>query len=164
MNKCFCLLIIFCQFGHALYGSEWGPVNGGIQMSISATGQKAKTGTNQSVSLSISFRNISTNRMFRLYVANGIEFDPGYTWRVTSPSGKDISPDMNKIDPSDSGGFIPLLPNKTNNFELNLSSLCNFTECGVYKITGQKRIYSPASNKAIVVVSNPLSVKAGRCQ
>ncbi|HEY3762223.1 MAG TPA: hypothetical protein VGN23_10805 [Verrucomicrobiae bacterium] len=154
------LLAFICQlFAYALYGDDWGMANNRVQMSIhTENGQSAEFETNQPVLISVCFKNISTNETFRLYRANAIEFDPGYSWQVISPSGKDISPNMEKIHPSESGGFIPLLPNGTNELKFNMSHLCDFTEIGTYKITGKKGIYSPAMKKAVFVVSKPLFV------
>jgi len=158
MAKYFYSLIIIYQFACSLYADDWGPATNGIQMSINSTSRVDESKINQPIVLSVCFRNVSTNETFRIYQANAVEFDPGYSWSVISPSGKDISPNMQKINPSESGGFIPLLVNKTYQFQFNLSHICKFTEVGTYKIIAEKAIYSVKSRKTIVAVSNPLNV------
>ena len=144
---------------NSAYSQNWGPTNDSVQMSIGVKNSENPIKTNQPVLLSISFRNLSSDEAFRIYRANGIEYDPGYTWSVISPSGRDISPRMKTIPSSESGVHLPLLPNGTNEFAFNMSYLCKFAERGTYKITGRKWIYSLRLKKPIEVVSNPLFVR-----
>ena len=162
MKRNICSLIILTLvwqlFASALYADDWGPATNGIQMSIRLKSKASEIKMNQPIMLSVCFSNISTNERFRIYRANAIEFDSGYSWSVISPSGKDISPNMEKIRESESWGSFALLPNKAIEFDFNLSHLCKFSEIGTYKIIGRKAIDFYGSNKSIKVVSNPLSV------
>jgi hypothetical protein len=135
-----------------------GAISNNIQMSVSLKSGVNEIKTNQPVVLLIRFKNISTNETFRIYQANAIEYDRGYTWVVISPSGNDISPNMEKIPVSESGGFIRLSPNQIKELEFNLSHLCKFDEIGTYKIVAKKTMLSPENQKPVTVVSNPLNI------
>ena len=152
------MLIVRQVFADTLQTNEWGAINNNIQMSVSLKSGVNEIKTNQAVLLVIRFKNVSTNETFRIYQANAIEYDRGYSWVVISPSGNDISPNMEKIPASESGGFIRLSPNQIKELEFNFSHLCKFDEIGTYKIVAKKTLLSPENQKPVTVVSNPLNI------
>ena len=94
-----------------------------------------------------------------MYEVNGTVYDPSYSFVVISPSGKDISPDMKKVHPGDSGADHRVAPNQTVEIEFNLSYFCKLDEVGTYKIIAEKKaMWSPKSQKVFTVISNPLLV------
>lgn len=150
------VLVTWQIFADDLKTNQWGVVTNNVQMSISLTDRGKEIKSSQPVKLLIRFRNISTNETFLVGRENAIENDPGYSWVVISPSGKDISPKP-QIH-TGSGGAIPLVPNQFIEFEFNLSRLCKFDELGTYKIVTKKSIWSPENQKLFTVVSTPLYV------
>ena len=152
------LLFAWNGFVGTLQASDWGATTNNIQMSVAL-----KNGTNgvkaeQPIVLLIRYRNASTNQVCRIYRSNEIEYDPGYTWSVISPSGNDLSPNPEKIHASESGGFIRLPPNQIVGLEFDLSQICRFDEIGTYKIVAKKEIFSPEAKKPVTVISNPLNI------
>jgi len=159
----FLLLAVFvCQQGCrqtiAKDQSDWGPVTNNIQMSISVESSADKMTTNEPVKIQIRYRNISTNEIFVTYVVNGVIYDPEYLLFVISPSGKDITPDLKKYSPG-SGVFISISPKQVATVEFNLSSVCNLSEVGTYRIMLKRERFTPQKHTAYTIVSNPLLVK-----
>lgn len=156
-------VILIIQFATQVFAdntetNSWGPVNDDIQMSIRLKSDVSEIKTNQPVELLIGFKNVSTNETLRISTLNAIETDPGYSWIVTSPSGKDISPVPDNMPVTGSGARIPLPPGQIIEFNFNLSLLCEFNEIGTYKIVAKKSIYSPSKHKLFKAVSNPLNI------
>jgi hypothetical protein len=154
----FTVLTVCQAFADHLKTNEWGAVTNNFQMSINFKGEKNEIKTNQPLCLLIYYKNVSTNQTFRVYRANAIECDPGYSFVVISPSGKDISSNTEKIAPSESGGFVSMVPSQIIECEFNLSRLYKFDEIGTYNIIVKKAIWSPKSQKVFTVISNPLNV------
>jgi hypothetical protein len=78
---------------------------------------------------------------------------------VTSPSGKDVSPDTSKIPMYESGGICYASPGQVIEIKFDLSAICRLDEVGVYKITVKKaQIISIAKNKMFEAISNPLNI------
>lgn len=154
----FATLFSFRSLAEASGATEWGDVTNNIQMSIRMKSDTNETKLNEPLVLSVRFRNVSTNQSFSIYRANGIEFDPSYSWVVISPSGEDVSPDMKKIHPSISGASLQLKPEQTTELDLDLSRLCTFNKVGIYKVLLKKQVFSPEKQKTFTVVSNPLQI------
>jgi len=78
---------------------------------------------------------------------------------VTSPSGKDVSPDTSRFQHPFSGGFRYAPPGQVIEIKFDLSAICRLDEVGVYKITVKKaKIFWLTKNKMFEAVSNPLNV------
>jgi hypothetical protein len=136
---------------------EWGTVTNNLQMSISLTSGENEIITNQPVVLLVRYKNISTNETITIYNDAAISRDATYSFVVTSPSGKDLSPNLPKSI-NGSGGIYPLSPNQTQEFKVNLSQLCKFDELGIYRIIANKTIWSSKERKWFTVTSNQLSI------
>ena len=136
--------------------NDWGAMTNSIQMSIALRPEKTDFRLSNVVVLVIRLRNLSDHETFLVSRWNAIENDPSYSFVVTSPSGKDVSPGP-KIIPG-SAGATPLEPNKTLEFEFNLSRLCKFDEVGEYRITAKKLVRSPAREMSFAVISNLLNI------
>ncbi len=108
-------------------------------------------------SLLIRYKNVSTNEPFDIYVVNGTVDDPSYSFVVISPSGKDISPDMKKVQRPFSGADHQVAPGQIDEIKFNLNKYCTLDEVGTYKIFAKKTIWTNV-NKTFEAVSNPLTV------
>jgi hypothetical protein len=160
---------IYCSMLITLFGwqvfaenpkaDDWGAISNNLQMSIRLDGKENQIKAGQSFNLLIRYKNISTNETFIFYEVNGTINDRTYSFIVTSPSGKDVSPDMTKIQPSFSGVFRGISSGQIVEIKFNLSKFCSLDEIGAYKITVKKeKILQPAQNKEFAIISNPLSV------
>ena len=162
VNYFLMLAVLICQQGCRQSvtkdQSDWGPVTNNIQMSVSVESSADKITTNEPVKIQIRYRNISANETFVTYVANGTVYDPQYSLSVISPSGKDISPDLTKYSPT-SGMLISISPKQVATVEFNLSSVCNLSEVGTYRIMLKRERLTPQKHTAYTIVSNPLLVK-----
>jgi hypothetical protein len=133
---------------------EWGAITNNVQISISVKDGLATIRTNQPFSLLVRIRNVSTNQAISVYRWVGTQVDPGFSWVVVSPSGKDVSP-IAELAAHGSGAFHHINPNQTFEYEFNLSSLCKFGEIGTYKIVFKMNT-SESPHKLCWVVSDPL--------
>lgn len=143
--------------------NEWGPVNDYYhsQLSISFVGGFHEIKTNQPLNLLISVKNTSANESFTVWVANGwIESSAGFSWAITSPTGKESLLKTGRI--GGSGGPITVLPNQVIQSEFNLSSVYKFDEIGTYKIVARRDLRNfglhSDSVKTDLIISNPLYV------
>lgn len=156
----FYLSLLATCFGAAgnLKADDWGELTNNFKMSIRLETIKAEIQTNQPCVLLIRYKNVSTNETFWVY-ENGTEYDPAYSFTVISPSGKDISPDMNRFKPCDATAVRHVGPNQILQIKFNLSLLCKFNEEGNYKVIAKyKEAFAFEKRKTFTVVSNPLSV------
>jgi hypothetical protein len=156
-----CVLIFASSFIGSAYASQtdddWGPTTNDLQMSISLNCSEIKT--DQPCVLSIRYRNVSTNEMFRIYEVNGTVYDPTYSFTVTSPSGEDISPDTADIHESGSGQDHHLYPGQILNISFDLSLVCKFDKAGTYQVIAKRNeIWSIQKHRPFTVVSNPLRI------
>ena len=137
--------------------NSWGPVTNNIQMSISLEGGKNEIKANESFSLIVRIRNLSTNMSFAFHYTLQAQTDPrtGVYCTVISPSGREISPNTEKTYAGGSGSSGNVGPNKTLEFAFHLSDLCRFNKHGTYKITA-KKVVRVDGNKPVEVVSNTL--------
>ena len=159
MNVFFSMLaLLLCRQGIADDQHAWGPVTNNIQMSIRAKSSVGTITTNESVKMVICYRNISTNEVFVTYVANGIVCDPSFSLSVIAPSGKDISPDLTKYA-SESGRFMSIGPKQLAEVEFSLSSVCDLSESGTYRITLKKQMLTPEKHTPYSIVSNTLLLR-----
>jgi len=140
---------------------KWGVITNGIQMSIALDGRDRDINTNEQFQLLVQIKNLGASNAWS-YVENvaNSESGSGLHCDVVSPSGKDISPNIEFR--GEGGGFINLLSGTTNSFKFDLSSICKFNEIGLYKITAQKAISQ--GEKSWTVTSNPLFVKVIRAK
>lgn len=137
---------------------EWGPMTNNLQMSIALAG-----GTNvmagKDFALAISFRTASSNESTIAYEFHGTISDPSYSFQITSPSGRDVSPDTSKLLPPNSGRALPIRPNEVASIHFDLGQLCRLNEIGTYKIVVTKRKLFSGGDKPTTLISNPLYVK-----
>ena len=138
---------------------EWGPVTNNLQMSIAlADGTNVIAG--KDFCLTIFFRTKSTNEFTIAYKVNGTTSDPSYSFEITSPSGRDVSPNTSKLKPPMSGGVVPILPNEVASIRFDLGELCRLDESGTYKIVVKKNgLFPEKDEKSPTLISNPLLVK-----
>jgi hypothetical protein len=151
----FVTLFVWQVYADGMKTNDWGAVTNNFQMSISLKGDKSEITNNQPCILLVRYKNVSTNETLNVYEA---EHDPSYSFTVISPSGKDISQDIKKFHPSDSGGYIPVRPNQSVKFEFNLSYLYDLHEVGTYKVIAKKKVWSFERHQTFTVVSSPLFV------
>jgi hypothetical protein len=138
---------------------DWGVATNNLQISIKLEGGEQQVKAGQPYGLVIRYKNITTNDTFAIYEVNGTIDDSSYSFHVTSPSGKDVSPDTSKIPMYESGGICYASPGQVIEIKFDLSAICRLDEVGVYKITVKKaQIISIAKNKMFEAVSNPLNV------
>jgi hypothetical protein len=114
--------------------SSWGPVTNDVQIAITLKDRDIDKRGAWGVTLLVWCRNVSTNRTILIDTSSSGEFTPGLSFRVISPSGKDISP---KPAPSyaGSGRVLKLTPGRTNHFAADLGRLCRFNQLGTYEVT-----------------------------
>lgn len=148
-----CTIPAFAQETNSV---EWGTESHGLQMSISLKGGITNVPLGTNIVLTAKYKNVSTNT-FIMYEYHGPIFDPSYEFKIISPSGEDMTPDMKKIIPSDSGAVRPITPGKIYEVDLNLSLLCKFDKAGAYKIVITKQIPDEIAPE-FSVVSNPLNI------
>jgi hypothetical protein len=158
---CFPILVLFVvskSVAAEVNTNDWGPATNNLQMSIRLDGAEKQIKAGQPFTLSIRYQNISTNEKFIVYKFNGAENDQSYSFLVTSPSGKNVSPDMKKIGESGSGQVLGVNPGQILEIKFNASKLFKLDEVGTYKIIAKKVIMSEARQDEFEVVSNPLDV------
>lgn len=144
-------------FAQETNAADWGPVSHNLQMSISLKDGKNDVRLAQKIILTAKYKNLS-NKTFIMYEYNGAVLDPNYDFKITSPSGQDISPDMKNISPSDSGAVKPIAPGQIYEVNLDLSSVCKFEAAGIYKIVATKQV-NDESGVQFKIISNPLNMK-----
>jgi hypothetical protein len=107
------------------------------------------------------FRNLSTNETFFLIVARDTERDPGFSFLIKSPSGKEISLDAKTNQPYfGSASDIYVGPNQIKELEFNLSRLCKCDESGTYKIIAKREIIiTGVSSKEPPLTSNSQPIR-----
>jgi hypothetical protein len=135
----------------------WGAVTNNVQMSVTVEGGSRNIKTNQPVSLRILIRNVGTNETFYVDVPAAIEMDPRFSFKIISPTGRNVSPKAPKIY-AGSGATLTLGPGQTNELRFNLSKLFKFEEVGTYTITATKEVWTLEESRNFKVVSAPLSV------
>jgi hypothetical protein len=147
-------------FAENLKSNDLGATANNFQMTISLEGGEHQIKAGQPYSLVIRYNNISTNETFAIYEVNGTVADPNYSFVVTSPSGKDVSPDMTKIHRPFSGVFRYAPPGQIIEIKFNLSNYCKLDEVGTYKIVAKmEKVLLVAENKTFKTVSNSLNIK-----
>jgi hypothetical protein len=163
-----CFVIFFALFALVAvaddtHADDWGPATNNAQMSIQLNGDKNHLASNQPVVLQMRFRTLSTNNAFWFVSVLDTERDPGFSFLINSPSGKEIFLDGKKNLPSfGSGRAINVSPNQIKELEFDLSRLCKFDEFGTYKIIAKKSIITGMSSKEVLtgcwLTSNPLNI------
>ena len=152
-----CVLAVGHAFPARSNATDWGPPTNHLQMSIGLKGDETRISTNQPIKLLIRLRNLSTDETFHFYRANASERSPHFSFSLTAPSGKDISPKPRDFFHG-SGHFIDVEPGQVKEMELDLSLLSKFDEVGIYKIIAKYDMWSPRANTSLKVVSNELSI------
>jgi hypothetical protein len=137
--------------------APWGPVTYNTQLSISLKGSQWEFKTNQVVDILVRIRNLSTNELFGVGVATTVTASDGMSFKVTSPSGKDISP-VFRSDFRFSGGVVWVHPGQTDGFSLPLGEICKMKEVGTYKVVMRIIRFTPDRQRSFAIVSNPLCV------
>ena len=164
-HQCWTLLLALFTVGQLLAAEpgsvEWGSVTNGLQMSISLERAGRQVQVHEPVSLVVRLKNLSTNETWSFYRAHAAETSPCFSFVITSPTGKDISP---KAQPfHGSGHFVDLGPGQSCQARLDLGYLCRFEEIGTYQITvkcsvGNFLNTKRTSVKSAQVISNSLNV------
>ncbi len=144
-----CLVPGFCQETNI---TNWGPVSRNFEMSITPKDNQSEFHLRDDVVLTARFKNLRNNT-FVLYEYNGAVFDPSYSFKITSPSGQDLSPDMKDIIPSDSGSVKTIAAGQIYSVNLDLSAVSKFETVGSYKIVATRQICDP-SGLQFKVISN----------
>jgi hypothetical protein len=151
------VLVVKQVLANGLDADDWGAVTNNLQMSIKLEDKETHLKAGQPYSLLIRYKNVSTNEPLDIYVVNGTVDDPSYSFVVISPSGKDVSPDMKKVQRAFSGADHLVAPGHIDEVKLNLNKYCSLDEVGTYKIIAKKTIWTYV-NKHFEAVSNPLNV------
>ncbi len=141
---------------------KWGPVTNDARISLVLKGGGAGIKTNQAFLLSISVQNLSTNETLCVYSTWPPELDPRCSFRVLSPSGKDVSPAVPMV--YGGSGTSSLIPrNETKEFDFDLTKLCKFTEIGTYGIVVNREIWRLSNRPPFIArsASLPLTVVPG---
>jgi hypothetical protein len=137
--------------------NDWGLATNNLQMSITVEDVPSiKPG--QPLNLLVHFKNVSTNEVFDIYEVNGTVFDSSYSFVVTSPSGKDISPDLAKFQEASSGRGHKLDPGRILDLKFGLAKLLTLDDVGTYTIVAKKKVWSGTNGTWFEVVSNILKV------
>ncbi len=114
--------------------------------------------TNEVV-LWIVFTNMSSNDMFYLPTVRDIVNEVQYSFVVTFPSGKRVSPHGDPML-SRSMTLNRLAPSEMRQFTFPLSEICKFDEIGTYTITASRSVSWPNGKQDYFeVASNPLTIK-----
>jgi hypothetical protein len=162
MKKCFYgavmsgMLVAYCGVARDLHSQQWGAMTNNVQMAISLKGGQKEIKTNQPLVLLIQIKNRSEKDNFVIYRRNWIEGDPGFSFAVLTPSGKDISP--KPVVGGGSGMLATLAPSRTMEIEINLGARCRFSEAGSYRVVAKREVLDPRTKQAFRVVSNELQV------
>ncbi len=146
-----------CQaFSEDVKAHPWGAMTNSVQMSISLRDDGKEVKIGQPLALMMRIKSLSTNETFTLVLLNEIERDPGFSFIIVSPSGRDISPKPSIG--SGSGHIGALAPGQTVELKFDLASICRFDEVGTYKIIAKREVLAARRNRVFEVVSNPLGV------
>ncbi len=148
----FSSLYLVCAFCQETNITNWGPVSHKFEMSITPKDNQSEFHLKDDVVLTARFKNLRDNT-FIMYEYNGAVFDPSYSFKITSPSGQDLSPDMKNIIPSDSGSVKTIAAGQVYSVNLDLSAICKFKTVGIYKIEATKQIPDP-TGFSFKVISN----------
>jgi hypothetical protein len=140
------------------YGQEtniyWGPATNDFLMSIELKNGAQELTNGQPCVLTIRFKNVSKSRTVNVWRLWWTEGDHTYSFTVSDPSGKDISPVWNEAF-GGSGGAILVRPGEIKGIEFNLTTVCKINAVGNYRVTAKKEARSDDGNQ-FQVVSNPL--------
>ena len=89
---------------------------------------------------------------------NWTESDATYSFVVVDPSGKDVSPDLDKPF-GGSASPITIGPGQTQGLDYNFGGICKIDKIGTYRIVAKKKILSGGKNGPFQICSNLLLVK-----
>ena len=137
--------------------NEWGSIAYRTQISIGLKSSENVFKTNQIVKVLVRIRNLSTNEACNIYVQRAFANNEDFSFIVSSPSGKDMSPVFHKTDVG-SGGIVFIPPNQINGFQFDLNEICKTDKIGTYKIIMKMQRWSPTEKKSFEVISKPLYV------
>jgi hypothetical protein len=152
-------LAVWQASGAQTESNHWGAVTNNLQMCI-ALEDGIERKVSEPLNLMILYRNVGSNETFQIYQVNGTVSDPSYSFTITSPSGKDISPDLTKLA-AFSGQVHGLEPGKIVEIRFPLSKVCKVVELGSYEIVARKEVWSDSKGARFQVVSNRLRVNIG---
>lgn len=112
--------------------------------------------TNEPVILLVQIKNLSTNETL-IFRAENMPTD--FTWTITSPSGKNVSPKKSPFNAAISGWFPKLKPMEARESDYDLSAICGFNENGIYKVIVKKEVFrlAPVREKC-EITSSPLNI------
>lgn len=153
----FGLALNFAAYAQEKSADQWGVITNNLQMSIRLKNGGNEITNGQPCILEIRYRNVSTNETVCALRMKWTEADWTYSFIVTDPSGKDISPDLNKPF-GGSATEITISPGQTQGLEYKFSGVCKMDEVGTYKIIAKKFLFSGGKNGGFKVCSNPLLV------
>jgi hypothetical protein len=108
----------------------------------------------------IEIKNVSTNAtlVYWTWLGNTAQ---DFAWTITSPSGKDLSPKPDMLHEPFSGAYCKIQPMESREDGFDLSSVCDFSEVGIYKVVAHKQVVSfiSVTNRTKgEVVSKPLNI------
>ena len=138
--------------------NDWGAIAYHAQISIALKRSGRTFKTNQIVELLVRLRNLSTNEDYGVYVASPLSGTEGFSFMITSPSGRDVSPTF-RPSYRGSGGMVGVHPNQTDGFGFELGEICQTDEVGTYSILLKMKRWTPDRRKSFELVSNPLKVE-----
>jgi hypothetical protein len=128
---------------------EWGAIAFDAQLSIGINGGDTEVKSNQPVNLSIRLKNLSSNDNIQFLLPIAPAIDSDFSFEITSPTGRDISPARNHL--SGSASLITIKPHESVDYKFALTEIFRFTEVGTYKIVAKRLVRKDGQ-----VVSNTL--------
>lgn len=137
--------------------NEWSATTCEAQISVALKEPAKEIKTNEPVIVTVQIKNTSTNEVLIFLISN---VPTDFTWNITSPSGKDLSPRKSAFpQPGFSSLNVRVNPMETSVHDFDLSSICNFNEIGTYKVFAKKEVFfiSP-THKKCEIVSEPLNI------
>ncbi len=137
--------------------NEWGAISYNTQISIGLNSTNKEFTTNQAVEVLVRVRNHSTNEEYPIDIQRSFMFNEDFSFIITSPSGKDISPVFH-MSSRFSGGVVWVHPNQVDGFGFQLDEICKTDEVGTYKIILKMKRGTPDRKKVFEIVSNPLFI------
>lgn len=161
-----CIMLPQAVFATDTRQNEWGPWANGLRMSISLTNDTNEIKMGEPVRLLIKIANTSTNGVFVPLISVMGNSRRDLSFKITSPSHKDVSPFFREFSRNISGIHVGgANSGQTNSFEfdlglrLNLAQAPKFDEVGTYTIVATQKGCFWTNKVEAAVISNPLEVK-----
>jgi len=135
--------------------NEWGSVTCGAVMSLHRENSGTEPSTNSPINVDICLKNVS-DKLFSVVRTSDPLTD--FSFEVTSPSGKNVSPKKHSYQPSSPRFSDAIKPGEVFSFpKIDFRSVCELKVSGSYKVVA-KTMISSSTGQSCEVASNPLNV------